>query len=245
MNITTKLPRLDISPSAAGLARMKRGPGEPLLLSDWDHVLMIHLEVDRENLQRAVPFPLDLYAGQAFVTFVTFTMRHMRPRLGGALSRLLFAPIATHHFLNIRTYVKLDGEPGIHFLAEWLSNRLAALLGPHTFSLPYRHGQIEYRNDWHAGELSGRVSCRKTARAFAYAARLSTDGEFAPCARGSLDEWLMERYAAFNSAGVRKRFFRVWHPPWPQCPADVIVTDKSLLLASWPWLGSGELIGGN
>lgn len=245
MNTMITLLRPDISPSAAGLARMNQCPGEPLLLSDWDQVLMIHLEVDCESLQCAVPFPLDLYEGRAFVTLVAFTMRRMRPRRGGRLSRLLFSPIAKHEFLNVRTYVKVNGEPGIHFLAEWLSNRLAVSLGPRTFSLPYRHGRIHYQNDWRTGELSGSVSCPKTHRAFAYAARLPDDAAFAPCERGSLDEWLMERYAAFNSANGRKRFFRVWHPPWPQCAAEVTLIDDSLLLASWPWLESGALIGGN
>jgi uncharacterized protein YqjF (DUF2071 family) len=245
MNATTIPLRPGITPSAAGLARMKQSRGEPLFLSDWDQVLMIHLEVEREALQRAVPFPLDLHAGRAFVTLVAFTMRRMRPRWGGTLSRLLFSPIATHHFLNVRTYVKVNGEPGIHFLAEWLSNRLAVTLGPQTFSLPYRHGQIHYQNDWRARDVSGSVSCPKTSRAFAYTGRLPSDAEFAPCERGSLDEWLMERYTAFNSVNGRKRFFRVWHPPWPQCPTEVTVTDDSLLLASWPWLASRHLIGGN
>lgn len=245
MNATTIPLQPDISPSAAGLARMKRSPGEPLLLSDWDQVLMIHVEVEREALAAEVPFPLDLHDGRAFVTLVAFTMRRMHPRWGGALSRLLFSPIATHHFLNVRTYVKVNGEPGIHFLAEWLSNRLAVSLGPCTFSLPYRHGRIHYQNDWRAGDLRGSVSCPKTGRAFVYGAQLPGDVEFEPCERGSLDEWLMERYAAFNSANGHKRFFRVWHPPWPQCAAEVTLTDNSLLLANWPWLASGHLIGAN
>lgn len=245
MNATTIPHRPDISPSAAGLARMKRSRGEPLLLSDWDKALMIHFEVDAAALQSDVPFELDLWQGRAFVSLVAFTMRGMRPRIGGRLGAWLLKPIATHDFLNVRTYVRHDGEPGIHFLAEWLSNRLAVKLGPRTFCLPYRHGQIQYQNDWRAGNLSGSVSCPKTDRAFAYAARLPGDAAFVPCGRGSLDEWLMERYAAFNSANGHKRFFRVWHPPWPQCAAEVTLTDNSLLLASWPWLESGHLIGGN
>jgi hypothetical protein len=245
MNTTTTILRPDISPSAGALTRMTQSHGEPLLLSDWDQVLMIHFEVERQALAAEVPFPLDLHEGRAFVTLVAFTMRRMRPRRGGVLGRLLFSLIATHHFLNVRTYVKVNDEPGIHFLAEWLSNRLAVSLGPRTFSLPYRHGRINYQNGCRTGKLSGNVSCPKTNCAFAYTARVPGDAEFVPCERGSLDEWLMERYAAFNSANGRKRFFRVWHPPWPQCAAEVSLADDSLLLASWPWLGSGRLIGGN
>lgn len=245
MNLTTVTRQPDISPSTAGLSRMKRSRGEPLLFSDWDQVLMIHFEVAPDALVAEVPFPLDRYEDRAFLTLVAFTMSRMRPRRGGLLTRLLFSPIATHHFLNVRTYVKVNGEPGIHFLAEWLSNRLAVSLGPSTFSLPYRHGRIHFQNDWRTGNLSGRVSCPKTGRAFAYTARLPGNAEFAPCERGSLDEWLMERYSAFNSGQGRKRFFRVWHPPWPQSAAGVTLIDDSLLLSSWPWLDMGRLIGGN
>jgi hypothetical protein len=55
----------------------------------------------------------------------------------------------------------------------------------------------------------------------------------------------MERYIAFNSAGGRKRFFRVWHPPWPQCPVSVKITDDTLLTQNWPWFKRAKLVGAN
>ncbi len=54
----------------------------------------------------------------AYVSLVAFTMRGLRPRLGGAA---LLKPIATHEFLNVRTYVKHRGERGIYFLADGVS----------------------------------------------------------------------------------------------------------------------------
>jgi uncharacterized protein len=128
--------------SAAARARILSHCGEPLFVADWKRVLMIHFEVDAEALQRDVPFELDLREGRAFVSLVAFTMRGLRPRLGGKLAAWLFRPVATHDFLNVRTYVRRGGETGIHFLAEWLSSRLAAKHGPATFSLRYRHGRI-------------------------------------------------------------------------------------------------------
>jgi uncharacterized protein len=99
---------------------------EPLFYANWDNVLFIHYETEPNELQRCIPYPLDLYDDRAFVSLVAFTMRGMRPWLGGRLGALLFKPIATHHFLNVRTYVRHKGEAGIYFMREWLSNRIAA-----------------------------------------------------------------------------------------------------------------------
>src|SRR5438552_7559012 len=126
--------------SDAARERMLAEPGEPLLLASWERALMIHYEVDAQQLQREMPFTLDLFEGRAFVTLVAFTMRDLRPRVGGGLSRWLFRPIARHDFLNVRTYVQHHGERGIHFLIEWLSNPFSLYLGPCLFSLPYRLG---------------------------------------------------------------------------------------------------------
>ena len=233
--------------SAAARQRMLSRKGEPLFIAAWENALMIHLEVDANELQHAVPFELDLWNGRAFVSLVAFTMRDMRPRLGGKLGAWLFRPIATHNFLNVRTYVRHNDEPGIHFLAEWLSSRLAVKLGPTIFSLPYRFGQIAYNHDWKMDSLSGIVTDVKDGSELRYEAnkRFDTQNVFTPCECGSLDEWLMERYTAFNSAGRHKRFFRVWHPPWPQCPLDATIHDDSLLTQHWPWFNEARLAGAN
>ena len=234
-----------LSLSALAKARMRQIRGEPLFVADWDNVLMIHFAVDAKPLQWEVPFELDLREGWAFVTLVAFTMREMRLTFGGRLTSWVFRPMATHDFLNVRTYVRVGRDVGIHFLAEWVSNRLAVALGPRTFSLPYRYGIISYNNDSSAGELCGRVEDAGTGAAFAYKAALEVGAPLSECDPGSLDQWLMERYSAFNSACGRKRFFRVWHEPWLQCKAQVEMTDTSLLKSNWEWFRDAELVGAN
>lgn len=241
----------EIIPTMAGTAsneakaRMLSSRGEPLFLADWMRVLMMHFDVDAKALQRDVPFELDLHHGRAFVTLVAFTMENMHPRIGGRLGAWLFRPIATHDFLNVRTYVRHDGEPGIHFLAEWLSSWLAVQLGPCTFGLPYRHGRICYEHDWRNGMLRGCVEDVRSRMALEYRAEAGLGAPFVPCERGSLDEWLMERYTAFNCARGQRKFFRIWHPPWPQSPVTVSLEDTSLLVKNWPWFRNARLVGGN
>lgn len=219
--------------------------GEPLFLAAWERTLMIHFEVDAERLQRDVPFRLDLWNGRALVSVVAFTMRGMRPRLGGKLTALLLRPIATHEFLNVRTYVRHGDECGIHFLAEWLPNCLAVGLGPATFGLPYHYGRIAYEHDWQDGCIQGRVTDAGNRARLAYHGEWTAPASFHPCAAGSFDEWLMERYTAFNSAGGQKRFFRVWHPPWPQSAVGVRLDETTLLTNRWSWFEQAQLVGAN
>jgi uncharacterized protein len=244
MNVTTET-NLTCLRSANAKQRMLSQRGEPLFLAGWHDALMIHFEVDAKALQRDVPYQLDLWNGRAFVSLVAFTMRNMRPRFGGKLAASLFRPIATHDFLNVRTYVRHGNETGIHFIAEWLTSRLAVMLGPSTFALPYRYGQISYDRDLANGIIAGCVSDTKSHAALKFEATLSGPAPFHPCAIGSLDEWLMERYTAFNAANGVRRFFRVWHPPWPERQAEVIVNERSLLINNWQWFESGRLIGAN
>ncbi|MGC3957878.1 MAG: DUF2071 domain-containing protein [Verrucomicrobiota bacterium] len=237
--------RVSRTPSGLAQERILSRRGEPLFFADWMRVLMLHFEVEAKALQREVPFELDLYGGRAFITLVAFTMENMRPRLGGKLGALLFQPIATHDFLNVRTYVRHRGEPGIHFLAEWLSSWLAVQLGPRTFSLPYRHGHIRYEHDGPGGQCCGHVADMRTKAAFEYQAETLSSSPFAPCAQGSLDEWLMERYMAFNAVAGRRKFFRVWHPPWPQCAIQLRLKDIALLQENWNCFGEARLAGAN
>ena len=232
------------TPSETARQRILSQRGEPLFLAHWQRVLMMHFEVAPEPLQRAVPYPLDLYHGRAFVTLVAFTMEQMRPRFGGQLTAQLLQPIATHDFLNVRTYVVHRGEPGIHFLAEWLTNRLAVILGPHIFGLPYRNGNIDYHLNRPA-DLSGMVKDTQHRGVFTFAGSIEPAAQYAPCHAGSPAEWLMERYTAFNSAAGHRRFFRVWHEPWPQCPANVHVKNTSLLTNHWPWFKTAMFTGAN
>jgi uncharacterized protein len=228
--------------SEAARRRMLAVRGEPMFYARWDRAVFIHYAVNPLILQRQIPFQLDLRDGKAFVSIVAFTLVRMRPRLGGIVAEWLFKPIATHEFLNIRTYVHEQGEPGIYFLAEWLSNPLSVRLGPRSFGLPYRFGRIKYEHARDGTALRGTVAARD--------ARLVYEGcaggdRFEPCEAESLTEFMLERYTAFTEAGRRRRLFRIWHLPWPQASAEVELTDESLIAMTGSWWKSADLVGAN
>lgn len=230
-------------PSHAGRERMMQMRWEPLFLADWDRTLMLHYSVAPEVLQPFVPFELDVRDGKAFVSLVAFTMRGLRPRRGGWGTRMIFKPIATHEFLNVRAYVKHGGERGIYFLAEWLPNALSVMLGRPMFGLPYRLGRLKYDHQHERGWIAGEVTSSCGRGRLRYRAEIGDS--FAPCEAGTCDEFLMERYTAFTKWLGMKRRFRVWHSPWPQCAVRADVTENTLLRLTGDWADRAEFIGAN
>jgi hypothetical protein len=228
----------------AARRRLLSVKGEPLFLADWLRAIFIHYEVPADRLQRDVPFELDLREGKAYVSLVAFTMQRMRPFYGGRFTSWLLKPIARNDFLNVRTYVRHRGEPGIYFLKEWMNNPLSVRLGPVTFGLPYRFGELNYQHDHEVGRFDGAVRERTGDDSFRYTVT-SITRDFAPCPAGSLEEFLMERYTAFTAHGAKRRFFRIWHQPWAQQAVRVSISDDRLLRKIWPWFAEAKLVGGN
>lgn len=223
-----------LSLSEAARGRLFGAEPTPLFTCAWERAVFIHYEVDPEALQPRVPFPLDLLEGKAYVSLVAFTLRDLRFTHRGP-------PLATHGFLNVRTYVTVRGEPGIFFLAEWLPHALYVLLGPPVYGLPYRYGRLDYRHEHERGTLSGRVAAGRLLR---YGAEIDPAARFAPCEPGSPSEFLLERYTAFTRQGRLERAFGVWHEPWPQTPIDVRVHDDRLIGGTGPWFSRARLAGG-
>ena len=193
--------------------------------------MFVHYEVEPVRLQAEVPFLLDVRDGKAYVSVVAFSQERLRFAFGGGMTNSVGRWFANHEFLNVRTYVRHGGEAGIYFLAEWVPKRIATWVGPPLFGLPYQLGKIQYEHG--ERELRGCVTSRGTR--FSYRAERNPVGYFAPCERGSLDEFLLERYVAFTQWHSLRRMFRVRHKPWPQARLEVTVDNENLLRQRFAW----------
>lgn len=262
--------RANSTSAPRGQSCPRSGGERPLFFCNWENVLFIHYALDPRVLQPHVPFELDLHDDRAFVSLVAFTMTDLRPAFGGRLAALPFLPFRKQHFLNLRTYVRHQGEPGIHFLAEWMSDWLCVQLGPLLYGLPYRWGKhrfeqtgpdsyrcrVESRKGTGRfqcqvslkGEVDNRIEPVKTVGSHSFAPilfRPPSDPDAGACGSGQLVAFLLERYTAFTHHGGPPRLFRIWHEPWEQHPVDAVVEDDSLLRQTAPWWRDSVQVGAN
>ena len=126
--------------------------------------------------------------------------------------------------------MRADNTDGIYFLSEWIPNRLAELIGPRTYGLPYRHGALRYDNTMH--RCTGRVCHHGSVIQY----RATPARQRRHAVAGELDGFLLERYSAFtHHRGVSRRF-DVEHEPWTYSSATVDAFMPDLLSATLPWM---------
>jgi len=193
-------------------------PARPWVLTmAWQDLLFLHWPVPAAWLQPHLPpgLELELFDGSAWLGVVPFRMAATRPRW--------LPPVpTTSHFpeLNLRTYVRVGDRPGVWFFSLDAASRLAVFGARISFGLPYFHARMATSR---AGDWLEFTSERRDRRAppATFAARWRALGEPAVAPRGSLEQWLVERYCLY--AWRRGRLVRgeIAHLPWRLSPADL------------------------
>src|SRR5215510_11464 len=189
---------------AASLAtRASRTPGSWLMHHTWRQLLFAHWPVPVQALQRALPETVlvDTFEGHAYVSVVSFRIHDVHLRGWPPVPGLTDFPE-----VNLRTYVKIDGEPGVWFLSLRCPDRLAMAVARPWFLLPYEHANLLVET---AGEVT-------TCLSPIFQAEYCPIGPPALAAPDSLDAWLTERYCYFTRdlRGVLYRC-QIDHQPWP------------------------------
>ena len=173
----------------------------------WRDLLFAHWPVSAALLRSRVPERLTLqeFDGTAWIGLVPF---HMAGVMRRPLPDLPW--VSAFPELNVRTYVELDGKPGVWFFSLDAANALAVWAARRFFHLPY------YR---------ARMSVTATADGFRYSSSrpgAEYAGVYAPTSSpylakpGSLEHWLTERYCLYAETpdGTLLRN-EVHHRQWP------------------------------
>ncbi|EMI57742.1 YqjF family protein [Rhodopirellula sallentina] len=192
----------------------------------WSELLFAHWALDPDVVRRWLPegLQLDTREGKAWVGVVPFLMSKVTPRLCPPLPRM-----SRFLELNLRTYVSIDGKPGVWFLSLDAESPFAVRAARATFNLPYKdavmsmqrstHGEIEYESRrTHRGEPTAQ-----------YAACYSASGETFYATPGTLEHWLTARYCLY-SVNRHGKIYRgeIDHPPWQLAEASYRETRNTM-----------------
>lgn len=105
----------------------------------WCDLLLAHYPISYDALRKLVPptLPLDAYEGMCWISVVPFRMSGIRVR------GLPVIP-GTSGFpeLNVRTYVIIDGKPGVYFFSLEAANWLAVKSARTLYHLPYWYAHM-------------------------------------------------------------------------------------------------------
>ena len=201
-----------------------------LLSMTWRDLLFAHWPVDPETVARRLPdaVSVDTYDGDAYLGVVPFVMDDIRPR--GVPVGLQFGE------LNLRTYVTVDGRPGVYFFNLDADDRIGVGLARALFQLPYYRAEMDIKTHGEGSDREVTFMSHRRGSAAAPAnfdATYGPDGAFETPAPDSLDAFLTERYRFYTTDdGGRLYYGDIDHEPWSLAPATADIRTNGLFSAN-------------
>lgn len=191
----------------------------------WHDLLFMHWPVDAEPLRAALPrgMELDLFDGQAWLAVVPFHMTGIRHRQLPELPLMSAFPE-----LNVRTYVTVNGRPGVYFYSLDAGHALAVAVARATFHLRYFRARIGIRHD--GGAIHYRSErIHRGAPPATFEARYRPTGEPRLNRPGTLEHFLTERYCLYSAdAAGGIHCGQIAHLPWQLQPAEAEELDNTM-----------------
>lgn len=205
----------------------------------WNDFLFMHWPVDVDVVRALVPAPLELHLheGVCYVGVIPFHMTDVRPR--GTFN---VPGVSAFPELNVRTYVTVDGRPGVYFLSLEAHSRIAVETARLTYELPYFKADMRWSRE---GDTVRYESVRTDTRgpAARWSGRYRPRGEYFFARPGSLERWLSERYCLYVvDSGGEVWSTDVHHLPWPLREVDVEIEENTMAASHGLSLPEGRQI---
>jgi len=177
----------------------------------WSSLLFAHWRVPGDFMRDLVPdqLEIDTFDGSAWIAVVPFLMSGIRLRY--------LPPVPPTHQtleLNVRTYVRYGGRPGVYFFSLDAEKRLIVEAARRWFHLPYHQAAMRMKRATYIRYESMRTHPGSAGADLHAVYRATTDP--ATSAPGSIEYFLTERYClyAIDPYG-RVLVGEIDHQPWP------------------------------
>lgn len=204
-----------------------------VMVQQWRDLAYLHWRYPVDEVKALLPAGLevDTFDGSAWVGLIPFSMRNI------GLPRLPAVPyLGSFPEVNVRTYVRHNGVPGVWFFSLDVNRLLPAFVARTTYFLPYCWGSA--RNERVNDSLVTSVKRRWPSRA---ATEIVVDIGDATEQPDDLQVFLSARWGLY-SKGLRGnlRYAPVEHERWPLHRASLVSLDDSLVTAAGLLPPAGE-----
>lgn len=200
--------------------------GPWMMRQSWHDLLFAHWPVAVDVLRSLVPpgLELELFDRQAWLGVIPFHMTNVAPRGVPSLPWVSAFPE-----INVRTYVRAGGTPGVYFFSLDAGNPLAVTVARTLFHLPYYAASIEVQHCNGYVQYSSRRtvpsrSSREPHPCADFRARYRPVGPVQTPTPGSLEYFLTERYCLYTlDPTFHLERLDIHHLPWPLQPAEAML----------------------
>jgi uncharacterized protein YqjF (DUF2071 family) len=176
--------------------------GDWLFYQEWNNAIFLHWDVSIEELRPWIPrgLEIDTFDGKPYISLVAFDMERIRPRFLPA-----FPPISNFHEINVRTYIRHQGKPGVYFLSIEGQKFISCAIAKFISNLPYRAASMQRSpGEFHSTHSGMHDSCSLRYQV----------GDVIEH-KTPLELWLTERYALYLDGPGFIDTFEIHHIEWP------------------------------
>ena len=192
----------------------------------WTDLLFLHWPIDARQLETRIPpaFELDLHEGQAWVGVVPFQMSNVSLRGVPAMPWASAFPE-----VNVRTYVRAGGKPGVFFFSLDAASALAVRTARRLLNLPYFLSDMSLTTS----DATVRFASERRQQDATLIATYEPIGERFRATPGTLEYFLTERYCLYHVSRSREPYrLDIHHPAWSLQRATADVMRHTLLEAA-------------
>ena len=192
-----------------------------VMFQSWRKLLFAHWPVPADMLRELVPDGLTVeeFDGTGWLGITPFRLTGLRLRGLPALPGVSEFPE-----VNLRTYVRVGEKPGIFFFSLDAGSRPAVMGARTAYRLPYHHADMSMQEE----DGCVRYRSRRDDGTAELVARYRPVGPVARARPGSLEHFLVERYALY--VVIRGRVVRadIHHRPWELQDAEAEIVRNTL-----------------
>ncbi|SFE08812.1 hypothetical protein SAMN05216238_10848 [Lentibacillus persicus] len=195
--------------------------GPWLMTQKWEDVFFMHMPVSREFIRSHIPnhLELDTYNGEAWISITPLKISDLRMRMLPP-----FPYIRKFLELNVRTYVRREGIPGIYFFSLD-AEKILPVMGARAGTLPYFYASMEMKKRGGWFHYSSRRHCNQNV-AFKGSYRPVSESWYPEA--GTLSNWLLERYYLWTQLKGNVFTIGIHHKPWEVSDAEAMIEKQSL-----------------